>query len=107
MAYKYDIPIHQPWFELTKKQKHLVWKGNKDFNGIHHFFEALEEKSYKIQNRVMLSRYRGKTLCKTCHGKRLRKEANYVQVHGKSISELVDIPLTSSMFFSGHTVTSL
>ena len=102
VAYKYDIPIHQPWFELTKKQKHLVWKGNKDFNGIHHFFEALEEKSYKIQNRVMLSRYRGKTLCKTCHGKRLRKEANYVQVHGKSISELVDIPLDELyVFFQG------
>ncbi|MDP4989513.1 MAG: excinuclease ABC subunit A, partial [Polaribacter sp.] len=57
VAYQFDIPIHKPWFELTEKQKELVWNGNKSFNGIHHFFEALEEKSYKIQNRVMLSRY--------------------------------------------------
>ena len=70
-AYKYDIPIHKPWFELTEEQKKIVWKGNKSFYGIHHFFSALEEKSYKIQNRVMLSRYRGKTVCSTCDGKRL------------------------------------
>jgi len=99
-AYKFDIPIHKPWFELTEQQKNLVWKGNNSFYGIHHFFSALEEKSYKIQNRVMLSRYRGKTICTTCDGKRLRKEANYVKVGNKTISELVTLPLDElSIFF--------
>ncbi|MEQ6123882.1 excinuclease ABC subunit UvrA [Pseudotenacibaculum sp. MALMAid0570] len=92
-AYKFDIPIHKPWFELSQKQKDLVWNGNKSFKGIHHFFEALEEKSYKIQNRVMLSRYRGKTTCTECNGKRLRKETNYVQVYGKTVSDLIIMPL--------------
>jgi excinuclease ABC subunit A len=92
-AYKFDIPIHKPWFELTEEQKNLVWEGNKDFYGINHFFTALEEKSYKIQNRVMLSRYRGKTTCIECNGKRLRKEANYVKVGNKTISDLVTLPL--------------
>lgn len=92
-GYKFDIPIHKPWFELTQEQKDLVWNGNDSFKGIHHFFKALEEKSYKIQNRVMLSRYRGKTTCTECHGTRLRKEANYVLVHGKTISELITMPL--------------
>ena len=99
-AYKFDIPIHKPWFELTEQQKNLVWKGNNSFYGIHHFFSSLEEKSYKIQNRVMLSRYRGKTICTTCDGKRLRKEANYVKVGNKTISELVTLPLDElSIFF--------
>ena len=92
-AYKFDIPIHKPWFELAEEQKNLVWEGNKDFYGINHFFTALEEKSYKIQNRVMLSRYRGKTTCIECNGKRLRKEANYVKVGNKTISDLVTLPL--------------
>jgi len=92
-AYKFDIPIHKPWFELTEEQKNLVWEGNKDFYGVNHFFTALEEKSYKIQNRVMLSRYRGKTTCIECNGKRLRKEANYVKVGNKTISDLVTLPL--------------
>lgn len=92
-GYKFDIPIHKPWFELTQEQKDLVWNGNRSIKGIHHFFKALEEKSYKIQNRVMLSRYRGKTKCTECNGTRLRKEANYVQVYGKTISELITMPL--------------
>ena len=100
-AYKFDIPIHKPWFELTEEQKNLVWEGNKDFYGINHFFTALEEKSYKIQNRVMLSRYRGKTTCIECNGKRLRKEANYVKVGYKTISDLVTLPLDElSDFFN-------
>ncbi|MFY0631101.1 MAG: excinuclease ABC subunit UvrA [Flavobacteriaceae bacterium] len=99
-AYKFDIPIHKPWFELTEKQKQLVWEGNKSFQGIDHFFEVLEEKSYKIQNRVMLSRYRGKTTCTECNGKRLRKEADYVKVGGATISDLVTLPLDElSVFF--------
>lgn len=92
-AYKFDIPIHKPWFELTEQQKQLVWEGNKNFYGINHFFKALEEKSYKIQNRVMLSRYRGKTTCTECYGKRLRKEADYVKVGDATISDLVTMPL--------------
>lgn len=106
VAYKFDIPIHKPWFELTEKQKELVWNGNKSFFGIHHFFEALEEKSYKIQNRVMLSRYRGKTKCSTCHGKRLRIEANYVKINEKTITDLVTLPLDElSEFFKNVTLS--
>lgn len=93
VGYKFDIPIHKPWFELTQKQKNLVWRGNKIFKGIQHFFDTLEEKNYKIQNRVMLSRYRGKTKCTECNGTRLRKEANYVKVCGKTITELITMPL--------------
>ncbi len=101
VAYQFDIPIHKPWFELTEKQKDLIWNGNKSFNGIHHFFKALEEKSYKIQNRVMLSRYRGKTKCTTCNGKRLREETNYIKINDKTISDLVSLPLDElSVFFN-------
>jgi excinuclease ABC subunit A len=92
-AYKFDFPIHKPYYQLTDEQKELVWKGNKYFTGLNDFFAELEEKNYKIQNRVMLSRYRGKTKCNTCKGKRLRPEANYVNVGGKNISELVDMPI--------------
>ena len=92
-AYNYDIPIHKPWFELSEKQQALIWNGTKDFKGIHHFFTALEEKSYKIQNRVMLSRYRGKTKCSQCNGRRLRKETDYVKIDGKTISDLISLPL--------------
>lgn len=92
-AYNYDIPIHKPWFELSEKQQALIWNGTKDFKGIHHFFTALEEKSYKIQNRVMLSRYRGKTKCTQCNGRRLRKETDYVKINGKTISDLISLPL--------------
>lgn len=92
-AYKFDFPIHKPWFELSDEQRRLVWDGNSHFTGLHEFFKMLEEKSYKIQNRVMLSRYRGKTRCNTCNGCRLREEAEYVKVGGKAITELVAIPL--------------
>ncbi|ATA77787.1 UvrABC system protein A [Capnocytophaga canimorsus] len=98
-AYKFDFPIHKPWFELTKEQKQLVWKGNKFFTGLTDFFKELEEKSYKIQNRVLLARYRGKTKCNECDGKRLRKEADYVKINGKSISDLVDISIEELQTF--------
>ncbi|GJH41254.1 UvrABC system protein A [Capnocytophaga sp. HP1101] len=98
-AYKFDFPIHKPWFELTDKQKQLVWDGNEYFTGLTDFFKELEEKSYKIQNRVMLARYRGKTRCHECHGKRLRKEAEYVKIAGKSISDLVDISIDELQLF--------
>jgi excinuclease ABC subunit A len=92
-AYKFDFPIHKPFFELTDAQKDLVWKGNSMFVGLNDFFKELEEKNYKIQNRVMLSRYRGKTKCNVCKGKRLRQETNNIKIEGKTISELVDLPI--------------
>lgn len=98
-AYKFDFPIHKPWFELTERQKLMVWEGNSHFMGLNDFFGMLEEKSYKIQNRVMLSRYRGKTKCNICKGKRLRKETDYVKVDGKSISDLVELPIKKLIVF--------
>jgi excinuclease ABC subunit A len=98
-ASKFDFPIHRPWFELTQKQKDIVWNGNTHFNGIHSFFEELEAKAYKIQNRVMLSRYRGKTRCDKCGGNRLRKEADYVKIAGITISDLVIMPIKQLLPF--------
>ncbi len=92
-AYKFDFPIHKPFFELTEEQKEVVWTGNQYFQGLNDFFKELEEKNYKIQNRVMLSRYRGKTKCNSCKGKRLRIEASYVKINGKTVSDLVDLPI--------------
>ena len=101
-AYKFDFPIHKPWFELTDEQRQLVWDGNSHFRGLHKFFTKLEEKSYKIQNRVMLSRYRGKTKCKICNGKRLRPETDFVKVDKKSISDLVELSIEKlTLFFEG------
>ena len=100
-SHKFDFPIHKPYFQLTEAQKQLVWDGNKYFEGLNAFFEELEAKAYKIQNRVMLSRYRGKTKCNECHGKRLREEANYVKIDGVTISDLVEMPLdTLATFFN-------
>nr|WP_294784985.1 excinuclease ABC subunit UvrA [uncultured Flavobacterium sp.] len=98
-AYKFDFPIHKPYFELTNEQKDLVWTGNKYFQGLNDFFRELEEKNYKIQNRVMLSRYRGKTKCHVCKGKRLREEASYVKINGKTVSDLVDLPIKHLVTF--------
>ncbi len=98
-AYKFDFPIHKPWFELSEDQKLVVWNGNDHFIGIHKFFEQLEEKSYKIQNRVMLSRYRGKTKCSLCQGKRLRKESDYVKINGKSISDIIELSIKDLVVF--------
>ena len=90
---KWDIPIHKPYYELSKTQQDFIWKGSKEFKGINKFFAQLEKKNYKIQNRVLLSRYRGKTICHTCEGKRLRPESDYVKVAGYSICEIVDMPI--------------
>ncbi|MGC1391864.1 MAG: excinuclease ABC subunit UvrA [Bacteroidales bacterium] len=89
----FGFPIHKPYYQLTEEQKELLWKGNKYFYGINRFFQHLEEKKFKIQYRVLLSRYRGKTLCPECKGSRLRKEAGYVRVGGKTIQELVSVPV--------------
>ncbi len=93
-SHHFDFPIHKPYFELSNEQKQLIWDGNKYFEGLHSFFAELEAKAYKIQNRVMLSRYRGKTKCKECQGKRLRQEANYVKVGNSTITDLVELPLS-------------
>ncbi|MBP2284565.1 excinuclease ABC subunit A [Flavobacterium sp. CG_23.5] len=92
-AYKFDFPIHKPFFQLSEGQKELIWNGNEYFQGLNGFFKELEEKNYKIQNRVMLSRYRGKTKCYACKGKRLRIEASYVKINSKTVSDLVDLPI--------------
>ena len=86
------ISIHKPWFELSDETKLIIWKERKLFTGIGAFFEKIEEKNYKIQNRVLLSRYRGRSECPECEGKRLRKEASYVKVADKSIAELLLMP---------------
>ena len=95
----FDFPIHKPYFQLSEEQKKVLWNGNKHFKGIHAFFQRLEKKNYKIQNRVMLSRYRGRTTCTTCHGKRLRKDTQYVKINGKSINDLVDMPVDGLLQF--------
>ncbi len=96
-AHKFDFPVHQPWEKLTRAQQKLVWSGNEFFEGLDAFFKELESKTYKIQNRVMLARYRGRTICPTCEGGRLRQEALCVRVGppetGKNITELTVMPL--------------
>ncbi len=92
-AEKAGFPIHKPYFELTAGQKLQLWEGTRYFKGLDEFFNYIESKSYKIQYRVMLSRYRGKTTCTSCKGARLRKEASYVKINGKSIDELVLMPI--------------
>jgi excinuclease ABC subunit A len=103
---KYDFPIHRPYFELTDEQRDLLWNGNKHVDGINAFFAYLEEKKYKIQNRVMIARYSGKTTCPDCKGSRLRKDAGYVKISGKSIQELVLMPVDELyVFFSTIKLT--
>lgn len=94
-AEKLNFPIHRPYFELNEDEKTLLWEGSKQFKGLNTFFKYLESKSYKIQYRVMLSRYRGKTVCPECKGTRLRKEATYVLVGGKPITDLVNMSIDS------------
>jgi excinuclease ABC subunit A len=89
----FDFPIHRAYKDLTVEEKKLLWTGNEHFEGLTYFFQYLEEKSYKIQYRVMLSRYRGKTVCPECKGSRIRKDAQYVKIAGKDISELLMMPI--------------
>ena len=95
----FNFPIHKPYFKLTSEQKDLLWTGNSHFKGINYFFKKLEDKIYKIQNRVMLSRYRGKTICKDCNGNRLKNEASYVKINKKSITDLVEMPIDNLLKF--------
>ena len=96
---KFNFPIHRPYFKLNENEKKLLWDGNEYFKGINFFFSKLEKKMYKIQNRVMLSRYRGRTKCKECNGTRLRKEAEYVRINGSSITDLVNLPIEKVLHF--------
>jgi len=98
-AYHFDFPIHRPYYQLSQEHKDLLWKGNEFFHGLDDFFKMVEENTYKIQYRVMLSRYRGKRVCPDCHGTRLRKDASYVKITGKSISDLVLLPIEKLMHF--------
>lgn len=92
-AHKFNFPVHKPFADLNKSQVELLWKGNEHFEGINNFFKMLEKESYKIQYRVMLARYRGKTTCPDCRGTRLRKDANYVKIADKNITDLVLMPV--------------
>lgn len=98
-ADQFNFPIHKPYYELSEDQKQLLWSGNKYFEGLNTFFEHLEEQKYKIQYRVMLSRYRGKTICPDCRGTRLKKEASYVKVGKKSMQDLVLLPIDELQLF--------
>lgn len=100
-ASKFDFPIHRPYCELSAAQQRLLWTGNQYFQGLNAFFEFLQTQQYKIQYRVMLARYRGKTVCPECGGTRLRKEANYVKIAGRCLTDLVDLPIDElSAFFA-------
>ena len=98
-ALKFDFPIHRSYSDLTSAQQELLWTGNKYFGGLNQFFEELEQQTYKIQYRVMLSRYRGKTDCPDCKGSRLRKDATYVKIAGRSITDIVLLPLEEALQF--------
>jgi excinuclease ABC subunit A len=94
---KFDFPIHRPYSELTQKQRELLWSGNEHFDGINDFFRYLESKTHKIQYRVMLSRYRGRTTCPDCRGTRLRKDAQYVKIADTSITDIVLMPIEDAL----------
>ena len=98
-ALKFDFPIHRSYNQLNAEQKKLLWTGNKYFQGLNDFFKELETQTYKIQYRVMLSRYRGKTSCPDCKGSRLRPDTSYVQIAGKSITDIVLLPLDKAFDF--------
>jgi len=98
-AYKFNFPIHKPYFELSEEHKELLWKGNEYFGGINEFFKYVESQTYKIQYRVMLARYRGKTICPDCKGTRLRNDASHVKVAGKSIIDIVLMPVKEALKF--------
>ncbi|MDB5088994.1 MAG: excinuclease subunit [Mucilaginibacter sp.] len=98
-ALKFDFPIHRQYNQLTEQQQRLLWKGNNYFRGLDDFFKEMEEQTYKIQYRVLLSRYRGKTTCPECKGSRLRQDASYVKINGKSITDVVLMALDKALDF--------
>jgi len=101
-AHKVNFPVHKPYYELTPAEKDILWNGCSYFGGIYDFFKYLESKKYKIQNRVMIARYTGKTKCPDCQGTRLKPEASYVKISGKSVPELVEMPVSELKEFFDH-----
>lgn len=106
-AHQFEFPVHTPYEALNKEEKKLLWTGNQYFEGINAFFSELESKTYKIQNRVTLARYRGRTVCPTCEGGRLRQEALCVKIGGKNISDLTSIPMDRVLEFSQSLISIL
>jgi excinuclease ABC subunit A len=107
VAHRFDFPVHRPYQGLSKAEQQVLWKGNAHFEGIRAFFDEVERNTYKIQNRVLLARYRGRTTCGTCGGGRLRPEALNVRIHGKNIAELTIIPVAElPAFFDGLELSS-
>ena len=98
-ADKFDFPIYKPYNELSKEEIKILWEGNEYFSGINKFFKYLEKKNYKIQNRVLLSRYRGKTLCSQCKGSRLREEAYFVKINNKNLPDILSMPIDKLSYF--------
>ena len=98
-ADKFDFPIYKPYNELSKEEIKILWEGNEYFSGINKFFKYLEKKNYKIQNRVLLSRYRGKTLCNQCKGSRLREEAYFVKINDKNLPDILSMPIDKLSYF--------
>ena len=98
-AHHFDFPVHTPYSELTKEQKRILWKGASYFDGINDYFGGIQEKMYKIQNRVMLARYRGRTRCTDCEGTRLRPESTYIKIEGTPITDLVELPIDELIIF--------
>ena len=98
-ADKFDFPIYKPYNELSKEEIKILWEGNEYFSGINKFFKYLEKKNYKIQNRVLLSRYRGKTLCNKCKGSRLREEAYFVKINDKNLPDILSMPIDKLSYF--------
>ncbi len=103
-ADKFNFPIHRPYYRLTEEQKNLLWTGNEYFQGLNDFFAMLKSRQHQIQYATMYARYRGKTVCPSCHGTRLKKEATYVKIAGKSICDLVDIPISELYKFFENLV---
>jgi len=98
-AYQFNFPVHKPYYDLTTAQKEIIWTGNQYFKGLNYFFKHLEEQTYKIQYRVMLSRFRGKTLCPECQGTRLRADANYIKINKHSVTDIVLKPVSENLEF--------
>lgn len=104
---RFDFPIHRPFQDLTEEHQQLLWTGNKYFEGLNAFFKHVEQQTHKIQYRVLLSRYRGRTVCPDCRGTRLRKDAQYVKISGQSITDIVLMPVRDALaFFDGLTLTA-
>jgi excinuclease ABC subunit A len=106
-AHRFDFPVHRSYSELTDEERELLWNGNQYFEGIRTFFHELEKQLYKVQNRVMLARYRGKTDCPDCGGARLRNDTSYVKIAGKTISQLVKLPIDELLEFFENLAPNL